>query len=385
MIKHSGCGFLAATAALIALCCAVTVCAQQNQDSLAFARAKHLQRGINTSQWFSQWAHDYSPLRLQAYTKADDIALIAALGFDHVRLSVDPLPLVEWQTHGAKATPFVTELDRAVKLILNDHLSVIIDIHPPDTSYKMQLRQGATAVTQFNDLWRALAAHYASSDSDHVFFEILNEPLQGDAASWQKIQSLVAHTIRSQAPQHSIIAAGDHVSNVDDLLAIAPIDLPNVIYTFHFYDPYPFTLQGAAWGSILIRPLREIPYPSSPEAMSSKIDQEPDLAGKWYLEQYGLDRWDAPRLAARIEYAAKWSQLHHVPIYCGEFGVLRQYADPAMRALWLHDVRLALEKNGIGWAMWDYQDAFGLVTKANGVTTPDPGVIKALGLHESAH
>jgi hypothetical protein len=40
-----------------------------------------------------------------------------------------------------------------------------------------------------------------------------------------------------------------------------------------------------------------------------------------------------------------------------------------MRAQWLHDMRTALEKNGIGWAMWDCRTEFALVNKANGLTT----------------
>jgi hypothetical protein len=53
-----------------------------------------------------------------------------------------------------------------------------------------------------------------------------------------------------------------------------------------------------------------------------------------------------------------------------------------MRAQWLHDMRIALEKNGLGWAMSDYRTEFALVNKANGLTTPDAAVIEALGLHE---
>ena len=83
----------------------------------AFARAQHLRRGINASIWFAQHPSDYSVERLRTFTTADDIALIAKLGFDHVRLSIDADPLVEWQrTHGS-ATPFMTELDRVVKTL----------------------------------------------------------------------------------------------------------------------------------------------------------------------------------------------------------------------------------------------------------------------------
>ena len=130
-----------------------------------------------------------------------------------------------------------------------------------------------------------------------------------------------------------------------------------------------------------MRPLRKVPYPSSPESVASHLDEEPDLAGKFFLEQYGLGRWDAARVDRTISYAAKWSELHQAPVYCGEFGVLREYADPAARAQRLHDMRVTLEKYNIGWAMWDYQTNFGLVIKANGTTTPDPEIVKALGLH----
>jgi hypothetical protein len=46
----------------------------------------------------------------------------------------------------------------------------------------------------------------------------------------------------------------------------------------------------------------------------------------------------------------------------------------------LRDVRTALERNGIGWAMWDYSGSFGVVTKKDGQAVADEGVLKALGL-----
>jgi endoglucanase len=51
-----------------------------------------------------------------------------------------------------------------------------------------------------------------------------------------------------------------------------------------------------------------------------------------------------------------------------------------MRAPWLYDMRVSLEHNNIGWAMWDYQTNSGLVTKKDGITTPNSDVVKALGL-----
>jgi aryl-phospho-beta-D-glucosidase BglC (GH1 family) len=374
--------------ALLLLACAFPVLAAaqkseaQNAGSIAFERAQHLQHGINTGEWFAQ-ANDYSSQRLQTFTTSDDIALIAKMGFDHIRLSIDGDQLVAWQNaenYGHKSTDFMTELDSVVKTMLDNHLSVIIDIHPT-SEYKAQLFQGSAGVGNFVALWRALAQHFAVTDPEHVFFEIMNEPEQNDPHRWLGIEATVVDAIRQVAPHNTIIVCGAHWSGLPDLLVLEPLADDNIIYTFHDYEPFPFTHQGATWANPEVRPERAIPYPSTPEAVAPKLDEEPTLAGQYFLDEYGENRWDAARVENSVEFAAKWSSLHHVPVYCGEFGVFRDFSPPAARAQWLHDMRVALEKNHIGWAMWDYQGGFGVVTKANGTTTPDEDVLSALGLH----
>ncbi len=361
-------------------CRAAPLFAQPAQPDPAFARAQHLRHGINASIWFAQHSGGYTVDYLRTFTTADDIALMAKLGFDHVRLSIDADPVTEWQRGRPGGAAFMAELDRVVKTIVDDHMTVIVDIHP-ESKYKAPLKQGTQPVQQFTSLWRALAAHYASTDPEHVYFEIMNEPEQDDPYRWQGIESVVAAAIREAAPHHTIIVAGAHWSGIEDLLALEPIALDNIIYTFHDYEPFPFTHQGATWTTPDVQPLRAIPYPSSPEAVAPRLDEESSLSSQFFLNQYGLARWDAFRVENTIEFAAKWGKLHNVPVYCGEFGVLRYYAPPGMRAQWLHDMRVALEKNNIGWAMWDYQTNFGVVTKKDGgPAIPDMDVVKALGL-----
>lgn len=356
--------------------------AAAGRDSLAFARAQQLRRGINTSQWFAQ-SQNYSVARLRSYTTPQDIALIAAMGFDHIRLSIAAAPLVAWHQSENRTTDFMTELDRVVQTILQNHLSVIIDLHPEDT-YKTPLLQGTDSVEYFADLWRSLAGHFASHDPDRLFLEIMNEPEQSDPYRWQGIETTVAAAIREAAPHHTILATGAQWSGLNDLLMLEPLALPNILYTFHDYEPFPFTHQGATWAGPQVVDLRDIPYPSSPAAIAPKLSEQPDLARQYFLDQYGQDRWDAARIDNQISFAARWSQLHQVPVYCGEFGVYRKYSNPAMRAHCLHDMRSAFEKFQIGWAMWDYQGNFGVVTKSNGVATPDPVTLRALGLHAQA-
>ena len=350
----------------------------QQQNSIAFERAQHLQHGINTSMWFAQ-ANNYSVQRLETFTTPKDIKLIAEMGFDHCRLSIASKPLLEWERAGHE-TPFMQQLDKVVHEMLAQHLSVIIDVHP-SSQFKATLCQGQAGVENFARLWHALAAHFAPVDPNHIFFEMLNEPEQSDPYRWQGIQATLVQTIRQVAPDNTIIAAGAHYSGLPDLLVMEPLDDPNIIYTFHDYLPMHFTHQGATWAGSALQSLHGIPYPSTPENIAPKLSQEPTLASQFSLDQYGEDHWDAQRIDNYISFAAKWSKLHHVPVYCGEFGVYRAFAPPAARAAWLHDMRAAMEKYHIGWAMWDYQGGFSVVTKANGVTTPDPLILKALGLH----
>jgi endoglucanase len=339
----------------------------QQTDDLAFQRAQHLRRGINTSDWFAQ-SSDYSVQRLRTFTTADDIRLIHHLGFDHIRLSIDADPLLGWQRNQPNGTAFLEELDAIVKLAVEQKLAVVIDIHP-QSRYKQSLLQGDEPVKRFAMLWRSLATHFASFDPNYVFFEIMNEPEQPDTYRWQGIQTFVAEQIRSVAPNHTIIACGARWSGLEDLLPLQPLALPNIIYTFHDYEPFAFTHQGATWTDPAVQPLRGVPYPSTPENVAKNLEQEPTLAGQFFVQQYGLARWDALRIDITLSFAERWSQLHRAPVYVGEFGVHRPYADPAARAQWLKDMRTMLEKHH-----------FGAVTKKDGHTTPDPAVIEALGL-----
>ncbi len=106
----------------------------------------------------------------------------------------------------------------------------------------------------------------------------------------------------------------------------------------------------------------------------------PGWSDRLQVIRYGHDHWDAARIESEMKQAAEWARRRGVPLVCNEFGVYREYADPADRAAWLHDVRTALERNGIGWAMWDYSGSFGVVTKKDGKTVADDEVLRALGM-----
>lgn len=348
---------------------------------IAFTRAQHLRHGINASGWFAQ-SRDYSAAHTSSYTDAQDIALIARMGFDHVRLSIDPVPL-EASMHGypGPTQDFLARLDAAVDTILSNGLAVVIDIHNPQ--FNEQLRSSNDAVDRFTMLWRQLAAHYATRDPNRVFFEILNEPEVNDRYRWAGIQERVAAAIREAAPRNTIIATGANWSDIPDLVSLQPLADGNVIYNFHFYEPHEFTHQGATWGLAWWTYTHAIPYPPTAASMQELLTEVPDPADRYALENYWLDGWNGHHIRMLIDEAAAWGREKNVPLMCNEFGVFRDHSDPVSRANWIRDVRTALEADGIGWTMWDYRGNFGVVFKQDGqparVDTP---ILSALGLRE---
>jgi endoglucanase len=349
---------------------------------VAERRATRLRHGINASGWFAQ-VYDpkgYTKEHFETAITAEDVALIKSMGFDHVRLSVNPQPLFPMNRPTAIRPDYLGLLDNAVKMILDRGLSVVIDIHP-ESDFKEKLAKNDDSVQQFADFWRVLAAHYSSWDPDHVFFEILNEPEMPDRYRWYGVESKLVTAIREAAPVHTIIAAGARWSDDDDLVFLEPLGDPNVIYNFHFYEPHIFTHQGASWGSYYWQWVKGLAYPSTPGSAAQAASGVPDAVDRLYVIRYGADHWDALRIDAEISQAALWAQQHKVPLVCNEFGVYRAFSNPQDRAAWISDVRTALEKHGIGWAMWDYNGSFGVVNRVNGHAVPDDLTVHALGLH----
>jgi endoglucanase len=373
---------------LLLVCASSLAAAQSAQfvpgQTLAFQRAGHLRRGVNLSNWYAQ-APEYTAERLTTFTTSADFRLIKSLGFDHVRLPINPEPLIA-DTTGLPDHRVVTlradamaRLDQTVAQISAAGLVLILDIHP-DKPYEQTLAQGDQGVASFLAFWKVFAAHYAGTDPGKVYFEILNEPATADNARWAGIQARAVALVRPIVPHHTLIATGGEWGGIPGLLALQPLHDDNVVYSFHDYDPMWFTHQGAGWAGPELSVLRNVPYPSSPETVAPILSLEALPKDRQGLADYGQQHWNRQRMEAEIAPVTAWGKKYNVPIYCGEFGVFQDFADPAMRARWLHDMRDTLEAHRIGWDMWDYQGGFALIVRINGQARVDGPIATALGL-----
>ena len=350
------------------------------------AEGPTLQRGLNLSHWFAQvrTTQGFSWEHLTAHTTAADIALIRRLGFDHVRLSVDPATISALENVDTVQQDRMHELERAVRMIIDAGMAAVIDIHPT-SDFKMALERDNDRVARFADFWHDLASRFATLPVDRVVLEILNEPQFQDRYRWSGVRAKLLASIRQAAPRHTVIVSGHGWASVEELLSLEPLADAKVIYNFHFYLPHIFTHQGATWGRPLWRHLAAVPYPSSPDNVSPVAGGLADDVSKLLVTRYGYEQWSGARIRAEIEQIAAWAKKRNVRVMCNEFGVYRRVATDSDRMRWIADVRTTLEIHGIGWTMWDYAGDFGLVTKQAGQIVVDDTLVWALGLLSGAN
>lgn len=356
--------------------------APQPASSVASSRLQHLRKGVNITGWFAQVSGGYNREHLETFITGDDIRTIRQMGFDHIRLGIDPQPhLFHFDQADAISPEYLGYLDEAVRKIVDQGLAVIIELHA-----EHQFKEGFAHddfVEHFADFWRALAQHFSTLDPEKVFFEVLNEPNFPQKHRWYGIQARLLAAIREGAPRNTVILVGDQDDSIEGLLSLEPVRDPNVIYAFHYYEPYIFTHQGSDWADNFSHYLKGVTYPSDPDSAKKAAALVPpsDAVDRFRIVQYGLEHWNGDRIEAEINQVAEWAARWSVPVICDEFGVYKKVAAAHDRETWLRDVRSALERHGMGWTVWDYNsDGFGVVSRSEGHPRADSAALHALGL-----
>jgi endoglucanase len=274
---------------------------------------------------------------------------------------------------------FIEFLDQAVDWAEKHKLYIILDNHSFDPVAATDPDIDAILIP----VWTQMALHYKDR-SDYILYEVLNEPHGIDAARWAAIQEKVVKTIREIDDRHSIIVGGIAYNSIDALFDLPVYNYDNIIYTFHFYDPYLFTHQGETWGSPPnLKTLKGLPFPANARALP-EIPR--DLQGTW-IEQsmkhsYKKDA-TVQALAKQLDKAAQFSRERgNLPVFCGEFGVFIPNSLPEDRVRWYQTVTHLLVERGIARTSWDYYGGFGIF-KADGGGSFDSGlnieVVKAMG------
>ncbi|GHB96661.1 glycoside hydrolase family 5 protein [Cerasicoccus arenae] len=350
-------------------------------NEVPHGRATRLRRGINLSHWFSQVYTDdgYCAEHFDSYIQEPDIELVRTLGFDHVRFPVACEPMLANGSTGQISEVKMARLKKAVELLLEHELCVILDIHP-ETPFKERLALDDASVAAFTEFWRVLATRMSDFDPERLFLEVLNEPCICNPSRWSWIQNQCVAAIREAAPEHTIIVSGDEWSQLPQLLLIEMPEDDNVIANFHMYEPSSFTHQGAKWGSPWMCETKGLAYPSRGSNAKVLLGSVENDEARRQLDEYIELDWDHAAYRRYIAPAERFRLENNVPVMCNEFGVYKKYAPRASRLRWTKDVISAFESADIAWTMWDYAGDFSIVKTDYGNRTPDLELLRCMGL-----
>jgi endoglucanase len=346
-----------------------------------------LSKGINLSNWFN----DYSDPAQYANRFTDaHFALLKQLGFTYVRIPVGQAILFQTADPSVLKPYNLSYVDAAVQKAIDHGLAVTLNYHTASDAFEMTLPTNSENQDKLAAYWKAMARYFKKYSTTQVFFEVYNEPHVASNGSlpsitknwWTPVQKKLIDAIRSETTDHFIIAGGEGWNSVDGLRMLIPYKAQNIVYNFHFYEPFFFTHQGATWAGS-VQKLRDVPYPSSPEIVAPLIDTATDSEVIQFLTWYGNDYWNASKLESIIEQVHDWAVANNAAIICNEFGSYKTFAPRQSRLNLIKDVRTILESYGIGWAMWEMDEGFGFIDyPGNDRTsfTTDDELLQSLGL-----
>ncbi|MDZ7314847.1 MAG: glycoside hydrolase family 5 protein [candidate division KSB1 bacterium] len=263
--------------------------------------------------------------------KDEYFRIIAEAGFTSVRLPVT------WSAHSMPAPPFLIDeaffqrVDHVVQEALKNGLVVILNNHHFDALNE----NPAGNQLWLEALWRQIADRYKNYP-DEVYFEILNEPhgaFNSAPQIWNKMAADVLRIIRVTNPYRMVIIGPVQWNSIRMLNTLElPEEDRGIIATFHFYDPFQFTHQGAEW--------------AGSEAMN------------WLGTKWTGSAAERKAITDPFEAAAAWGRNHNRPLYMGEFGAYYK-ADDNSRYRWTDFVARTAERLGISWTYWEFGAGFG--------------------------
>lgn len=394
----------------------------------AAAEALPLRRGIGVHEWLNWaplaedgsyrrppytdvtgWLTQYRPLA--DWPAGNELERIRTFGFDFIRLTVDPGPLLS--SEGQVRQEALSVLEAAVRQATTAGLKVVFNIQPNSQVAEYSPRQlegpaDAARVLAYRQMVVEAARMLVRVGTDKVALEPFNEPPyypcdDTGTDDWQQVLAAQVKAIRSVSSDLTIIATGACGGSVAGLTDIDPsgFDDPAILYSFHMYEPQTFTHQREEGGW-----QAGLPWPTegrSREEVVAYLRAAMDVAGldppareaallaaNDTIDRYFAQEWGEAQLQERFDAAVDWAAAYGIPaqrLFMGEFGVIalsdggRSGAFDADRYRYIEAVRTMAEQRAIAWSVWEYSNPFGMTLIVPvGPAEPDVGLLKALGL-----
>ncbi|MBE2207768.1 MAG: cellulase family glycosylhydrolase [Saprospiraceae bacterium] len=303
-------------------------------SATTMARAASMTAGVNTSNWLeAYWLLPFNAYpEVNRYTRARVQALRDA-GFTTFRLPVTFERLTQPGNSSQLNTNQVafSLVDSMILWAAQMDFKLIICNH-----HGLPLTNGnyQTELPRLQAIWTQLAQRYGHLHPDRYFFEVYNEPDNNITnANWRTVATALLQTLRThESVLHSVFVGAANWNSAGALISFTPLDDADIIYTFHYYEPYYFTHQGMSWTSPPYLGARSFPLAGEMDALLQTMTAVND-----------------------------WADLNQVPVSMGEFGVATS-ADADSRCNWVNAVMNAVNTYGFSYFYWDAispSDAFG--------------------------
>lgn len=368
-------------------------------------------RGLNLDQWVTwpgadRWADAKAMLPYPEWRKFLGEAELKALkdaGFDFLRMPVDPSPFLAADNAALHDRLYASVLDSA-RMINRAGLKVVVDLHLITAGANRGIGMGEVmrdpaAFDRYVEVVRRMARTLSGEDPALVAFEPMNEPVvdcEADGTDlWAERQKRLFAAARASATRLTLVLTGGCYSSAAALARMEPKDIPddNIVWTFHSYDPFLLTHQGAGWTGDFMPYVSGLPYPldalsraeldAALDAIRARIRKKAPFARRHGLLAY-LDEQvaaidtpakQAAAMDAPFAAVAAWAKRNGVRpenVLLGEFGMIRkEYGSPAVtpgryRAAYVRDMIARAESHGFSWSIWSYGGAFGIVDGFDG-------------------
>lgn len=336
---------------------------------LAFKRAKSLDNGISIS-WLEQtWAKD---ILNENALQESDFRLLKTIGFKALRL---PVAFEYMQAHDIPIQKVFSVVDNVVKLCHKYNLKLVIDYHYgtlDDQNYTEETRKIIAT-------WAEVAKHFAYTNPDDVLYEIYNEPPHMNPQLWKDAAYNIVTALRKLDKNRTFIVGASNFNSIYELSRMDHLADDNVIYTFHFYEPFLFTHQGASWAGQQ-EATTGVPFPYIAEKFPAINPQSKSTWGETNYYQYPKDG-NEQSVLDKLTIVKKWGDKYQVPLLCGEYGAYAKYADTDSRCRYIKAVRTSLKTLGIPGMLWEYNSAFSLFEGKPSLETLPECMKDALGYH----
>lgn len=388
----------------------------------AFAEpALKLKRGLPTDIWlswpeddrlrndtflsvFPEWRRKYGSAQYRAAKKS---------GFDFVRLTIDPAAFLT-APDPARTDRLIAGALETVRDIRAADLNVIVDMHAIPKATRSEGSESyvasEAAFATYMDLVGKFAIALQHQDPAHVGFEPFNEPVldcdlaAGEKPRWPNMLLRLHKAFRAHNPSLTMVLSGACWGGAQGLAALNPALFKddNIIWSFHSYEPFLVTHQGASWSEGPTQYVDGLSYPIKPKEKKSVLARAlkriaaSRLSGKAKsalvrdtrhdIETY-FKGGEADRLMREpFDIAQAWAKAHGVApeqMLLGEFGAIRQdkfgVTHLATRAAVMRGIRKLAQEQGIAWSTWSWGGSFGLAEDEE-LKQFSPELLRALGL-----